>query len=292
MKLEGAITALVTPFSGDRIDEDALRRHVDGQIAAGIDGLVPCGTTGESPTLSPEEQARVIRVVVAEARGRVPVIAGAGSNATSHAVALARAAREAGADALLVVTPYYNKPTQAGMEAHFRAVIEAGKLPTVLYNVPGRTGCDLLPETIARLAAIPEVVAVKEATGNVARAQEILARTGDRVTVLSGDDPTCFPLYAVGARGVISVTSNVVPGLMAEQWDAWRAGQMERAREIHYRLLGLHGALFIEANPIPVKAALHLMGRIGPELRLPLTPMSAANLERLRAALAALGLLP
>jgi 4-hydroxy-tetrahydrodipicolinate synthase len=287
---EGAITALVTPLSGDRIDEDALRRHVDEQIAGGIDGLVPCGTTGESPTLSPEEQARVIRIVVEQARRRVPVIAGAGSNATAHAAALARAAREAGADGLLVVTPYYNRPTQEGLVAHFRAVIDAGRLPTVLYNVPGRTGCDLLPETIARLVAVPEIVAVKEATGSVTRAQDIIARVGDRIAVLSGDDFTCFPLYTVGARGVISVTANVVPALMAEQWDAAKAGDWERARHLHYRLLPLHTALFLEANPIPVKAAMHLVGKLGPEIRLPLTPLAPPNVEKLRAALRAEGL--
>ncbi|HEY3356055.1 MAG TPA: 4-hydroxy-tetrahydrodipicolinate synthase [Polyangia bacterium] len=288
---EGAITALVTPLRGDRVDEEALRRHVEAQIAAGIDGLVPCGTTGESPTLSAEEQARVIRIVVDQARRRVPVIAGAGSNATAHAAALARAAREAGADGLLVVTPYYNKPTQEGLIAHFRAVVDAGRLPTILYNVPGRTGCDLLPDTIARLTAVPEVVAVKEATGSVTRAQDIIARCGDRIAVLSGDDFTCFPLYTVGARGVITVTSNVVPALMAEQWDAAHAGDWERARRLHYRLLPLHTAMFVEANPIPVKAAMHLIGAMSPEIRLPLTPLGGANLEKLRAALVAEGLL-
>jgi 4-hydroxy-tetrahydrodipicolinate synthase len=287
----GAITALVTPFRDGRVDDEALRRHVERQIAGGIDGLVPCGTTGESPTLTADEQRHVIEVVVKQARGRVPIIAGAGSNSTAHAIELARAAREQGADGLLVVTPYYNKPSQEGLVQHFTAVIQAGRLPTILYNVPGRTGCDLLPDTVARLCELSDVVAIKEATGSVVRAQQILARLGDRLVVLSGDDCTCMPLMAVGARGVISVTANVAPARMAAQWDAVAAGDWDRARATHLELLPLHDAMFLEANPIPVKAAMAIMGLIDPEIRLPLTPLSAAAEDRLRGVLRAQGLL-
>ena len=287
----GAITALVTPMRDGRVDDEALRRHVEAQIAAGIDGLVPCGTTGESPTLTADEQRHVIDVVVKQAHGRVPVIAGAGSNSTAHTIELARGAREQGADGLLVVTPYYNKPTQEGLLQHFTAVIQAGRLPTIVYNVPSRTGCDLLPDTVARLCELSDVVAIKEATGSVVRAQQILARLGARLVVLSGDDCTAFPLMAVGARGVISVTANVAPAKVAAQWDAVAAGDWDRARAIHLGLLPLHDAMFLEGNPIPVKAALAIMGLIDPEIRLPLTPLSAAAEDRLRGVLRAQGLL-
>jgi len=287
----GAITALVTPMRGGRVDDEALRRLVDHQIAAGIDGLVAVGTTGEGPTLSEEEHLGVVRVVVQATAGRVPVIAGAGSNATRHAQELARGCKAAGADGLLQVTPYYNKPTQDGLVQHFTAVLKAAPLPTVLYNVPSRTGCDLLPETIARLAELPDIVGVKEATGNPVRAHQILARTEGRLIVLSGDDATALPLFSVGARGVISVTSNVVPGDVAAMWDAWAAGKWDRARELHYKLLPLTDALFLESNPIPVKAALAMLGRIDGEIRPPLYPMSAPAREKLRATLAQLALL-
>jgi 4-hydroxy-tetrahydrodipicolinate synthase len=289
---EGAITALVTPMRQGQVDEEALRRLVAEQIAAGIDGLVPCGTTGESPTLTLEEQGRVIAAVVQEAHGRVPIIAGAGSNSTAHAAELARNAREHGADGLLVVTPYYNKPSPDGLVAHFTTVLREGRLPTVLYNVPGRTGCDLLPETVGRLCELSDVVAIKEATGSVVRAQQLLARFGPRLIVLSGDDCTAFPLMAVGARGVISVTANVVPDRMAALWDAVRAGEWQRARELHFALLPLHDAMFLEANPIPVKAALAMLGRIEPDLRPPLTPLAPAAAATLRGVLHAQGLLP
>ena len=287
---EGAMTALVTPMRDGRVDEKALGELVELQIAGGIDALVPCGTTGESATLDHEEHAQVIRHVVRAAKKRVPVIAGAGSNATSEAIALSRAAHEAGADGLLHITPYYTKPTQEGLYVHFKAIAEAVPLPIVLYNVPGRTGCDLLPETIARLAEVPSIVAVKEATGSVVRAQQIVQRTGERITVLSGEDAINFPLYAVGARGCISVVSNVAPKLVADCWEASAAGDYARARALHYQSLPLADALFLEANPIPAKAALAMMGKIAPELRSPLVPMSAGNRDKLRAALAAAGL--
>jgi 4-hydroxy-tetrahydrodipicolinate synthase len=286
----GVITALVTPFRGDKVDEEALRKLVDEQIAAGVDGLVPTGTTGESPTLSNEEHLRVIEIVVQAANKRVPVIAGTGSNSTKEAIEMSEAAKRVGADGLLLVTPYYNRPGQDHLFRHFKAVIEAVKLPSVLYNVPGRTACDLLPDTIARLAALREVVGVKEATASALRASQIIARVGDKVALLSGDDATAFPLYALGGRGVISVVSNVAPALMSEMWDAAAAGDWNRARELHYRLLPLGEGLFVEANPIPVKAALAMMGRIADEIRPPLYPLAAEHRDKLRGQLKALGL--
>jgi 4-hydroxy-tetrahydrodipicolinate synthase len=285
------MTALVTPMRDGVVDEPALRALVEDQIAAGIDALVPAGTTGEGATLLPEEHARVVAVTVQAARRRVPVIAGTGSNCTREAIELARAAQQAGADGLLQVTPYYNKPTQEGLFRHFEAVARAVPLPTIVYNVPSRTSCDLLPETVARLCEIPEIVGIKEATGSVLRAEQILARTGDRMAVISGDDFTFMPLYAVGARGVISVVSNVAPRDVADLCDAAEAGRWDDARRLQYKLLPLCDALFLETNPIPVKAALALMGRIADEIRPPLLPMSAAPRDKLRAALLAYGLL-
>jgi 4-hydroxy-tetrahydrodipicolinate synthase len=286
----GAMTALVTPMRDGRVDEKALAELVEAQLAGGIDALVPCGTTGESATLNHEEHAAVVRVVVRAAKKRVPVIAGAGSNSTAEAIALSKAAREAGADGLLHITPYYNRPNQEGLYHHFKAIVDAVPLPTILYNVPARTGCDLAVETIARLAELPAIVGVKEATGQVTRTQQIIARLGERLAILSGEDAINFPLYAVGARGCISVVSNVAPRLIADTWDAAAAGDFARARALHYRSLPLAEALFSEPNPIPAKAALALMGRIAPELRLPLVPMSAAGRERLAAVLHAEGL--
>jgi 4-hydroxy-tetrahydrodipicolinate synthase len=291
MNFEGAMTALVTPMRDGGVDYDALTALIDEQIEAGIDGLVAVGTTGESATLSVREHVRVIRHFVTAARGRVPIIAGAGANATSEALELSRASEEAGAEALLHVTPYYNKPTQDGLYRHFRALAESTRLPIILYNVPGRTACDLLPPTVERLAEIDTIVAIKEATGSTVRATQILARCGERITVLSGDDFTSFPLYAVGARGVISVVSNVVPERMAAMWDAVASGDWDRARELHYAIQPLCELLFAEANPIPVKAALALMGKIGPEIRAPLYECSEEVRERLRAQLEAEGLL-
>jgi 4-hydroxy-tetrahydrodipicolinate synthase len=286
----GAMTALVTPMRDGQVDEAALEALVEWQIGEGIDALVAVGTTGESATLTPEEHGKVVRRVVKAARKRVPVIAGAGSNATHEAIALSKDAREAGADALLQVTPYYNRPTQEGLYLHFRAIAEAVPLPIILYNVPARTGCDLLPETIARLADLPSVVGVKEAHGTVQRTQQILARTGDRLVLLSGDDVINYPLYAVGARGCISVVSNVAPRLVADGWDAHAAGDAERARKLHYASLPLAEALFSEASPIPTKTALGMMGRIDPELRLPLHAMSDAPKQKLRAVMQQLGI--
>jgi len=287
----GIITALVTPFRNDAVDETALRALVEDQIKNGIDGLVPVGTTGESPTLNLEEHVRVIKIVVEAARKRVPVIAGTGSNATREAIELSQEARKVGADGLLLVTPYYNRPTQDGLYRHFKAVVDAVPLPTIVYNVPGRTACDLLPETIARLAELAPIVGVKEATGSALRASQILARVGDRLVVLSGDDATAFPLFALGARGCISVVSNVAPAEMSAMWDAAAAGDWKKARELHYKLLPLGEGLFVEPNPTPVKAALAMMGRMADELRAPLYPMSPGHREKLRELLVNLKLL-
>ncbi|HVZ85367.1 MAG TPA: 4-hydroxy-tetrahydrodipicolinate synthase [Polyangia bacterium] len=286
----GVITALVTPLRGDALDEEALRRLIEEQIAGGVDGLVPVGTTGESPTLTNEEHLRVIQITVEAVKKRVPVIAGTGSNSTRETIEMSLAAKKVGADGLLLVTPYYNRPGQEHLYRHFKTVIEAAPLPSVLYNVPGRTGCDLLPETIARLTELREVVAVKEATGSALRASQILARVGDRVALLSGDDATAFPLFALGGRGVISVVSNVAPAQMSAMWDAAAAGDWKKARELHYKLLPLGEGLFVEANPIPVKTALAMMGRIADEIRPPLYPLAAQYRDKLRAQLKELGL--
>ena len=290
----GVITALVTPLRGDALDEEALRRLVDEQIASGIDGLVPVGTTGESPTLTNEEHLRVIQIVVEATKKRVPVIAGTGSNSTRETIEMSAAARKVGADGLLLVTPYYNRPGQEHLYRHFKAVIEAVPLPSVLYNVPGRTACDLLPETIVRLAELPQVVGVKEATGSALRASQVLAQLGsknEQVALLSGDDATAFPLFALGARGVISVVSNVAPKEMSAMWDAAAAGDWKKARELHYRLLPLGEGLFVEANPIPVKTAMAMMGRIADEIRPPLYPLAPQHRDKLRAQLQELGVL-
>jgi len=290
----GVITALVTPLRGDALDEEALRRLVDEQIASGVDGLVPVGTTGESPTLTNEEHLRVIQLVVEATKKRVPVIAGTGSNSTRETIEMSAAARKVGADGLLLVTPYYNRPGQEHLYRHFKAVVEAVPLPSVLYNVPGRTACDLLPETIVRLAELPQVVGVKEATGSALRASQVLAQLGsknEQVALLSGDDATAFPLFALGARGVISVVSNVAPKQMSAMWDAAAAGDWKKARELHYRLLPLGEGLFVEANPIPVKTAMAMMGRIADEIRPPLYPLAPQYREKLRAQLQELGVL-
>ncbi|HXJ23678.1 MAG TPA: 4-hydroxy-tetrahydrodipicolinate synthase [Polyangia bacterium] len=287
----GVITALVTPFRGDAVDEEALRRLVEEQIAAGVDGLVPVGTTGESPTVTVEEHIRVIEIVVQAAKKRVPVVAGTGSNSTRETIEMSAAARKVGADGLLLVTPYYNRPGQEHLYRHFKAVVEAVPLPAILYNVPTRTASDLLPDTFARLAELPQVVGIKEATGSITRAAQVLARVGDRVAVLSGDDAVTVPLFAIGGKGVISVLSNVAPAPMAQMWDAAAAGDWKKARELYFRLLPLAEGLFVEANPIPVKAALAMMGRIADEIRPPLYPLAPQYHEKLRAQLREIGLL-
>ena len=289
---EGSIVALATPFRGGAFDEEGYRGLIRHQLENGTEGLVPIGTTGEAVTMSAEERTRAVKIAVEMARGKVPVIAGAGSNNTQETIESVRRVREAGADAALVVTPYYNKPTQNGLYEHFRAVGKAHPgFPIVAYNVPGGTGVDLLPETCLRLCDIPELVALKEATGSMSRAIDIVEKCSGRLTLLSGDDFTILPFIACGGKGVISVSANVAPRLVSDLVKAARAGQLAKAGELQVRLNGLHRLLFIESNPIPVKWALHLMKKFGPEIRLPLTPMSEANAAKLKDELRKLGLL-
>ena len=292
MAIEGCYTALVTPFRDGHVDFETLAHLVDWQIDEGVDGIVSVGTTGESATLSVEEHVAVIAATVKAARGRVPVIAGAGANSTSEALELTRASEEAGADALLHVTPYYNRPSQEGLYQHFAAVARASHLPIVLYNVPTRTGCDLLTDTVVRLAALDNVVAIKDATGSLVRGSELVAAVGASMAVLSGDDGTAFPLYACGGRGVISVVSNVAPRAMSDMWDAAREGDWARARARHFELRVLNQLLFVEPSPAPTKAALALMGRATAEVRLPLVHASARMVDMLRDELVRHGLLP
>jgi 4-hydroxy-tetrahydrodipicolinate synthase len=288
---EGTSTALVTPFCDGEIDETALRELVEFQIGSGIDALVPCGSTGESATMSHAEHHRVVEIVVSQARGRVPVLAGTGSNNTREAIELTGHAKAAGADGALLISPYYNKPTQEGIVAHFTAIARETDFPLVVYNIPGRTASNLLPATLARLADVEQIVGVKEACGDLGQISEVIARCPDDFAVLSGDDALTLPLLAVGGAGVISTSANVAPAEMAELVTAARGGDFARARAIHYRLLPLFDALFCETNPIPLKAALAAMGRIGDEIRLPLTEITQPNRERLKVVLKELGLL-
>ena len=272
---KGSIPALVTPMRDDgRIDFDAWDTLLDFHLREGTDGVVVGGTTGESPVLDRAELAELVRRARQRVAGRIPVIAGSGTNGTTKSIALSRAAEAAGADALLVVTPYYNKPTQEGLFRHFTAIADAVGIPLILYNVPGRTGCDMLAETVARLSHHPRIVGVKEATGDVARGEAVVRQSRPGFLLLSGDDPTAADLIRVGARGVISVTANVAARAMHELCAAGLAGRHDEARAINERLMPLHKALFVESNPIPVKWAVSRLGLIGPGIRLPLTPLS------------------
>jgi len=288
---KGAFTALVTPFSGGQIDVQALRDHVDFQIEKGIDGLVPCGTTGEASTLSHDEHIEVVRITVEQTAGRVPVIAGSGSNSTAEALELTRRVKEVGADACLMITPYYNKPTQEGLFQHFSTVADKVDIPIVLYNVPGRTGINMLPETVARLASIPNIIGLKDATADLKQASYTRQLTPEDFVILSGEDALVYPLMAVGGSGVICVTSNILPGEMAQLCRRFLTGDFSGAAELHHRLLPMCDALFVETNPIPVKAALSMMGHIENELRLPLVPVSEKGAEKVRAALRQFGLI-
>ncbi len=288
MQFQGVYTAIVTPFSHNEVDYPRLRKLVDAQIAGGVAGIVPVGTTGESPTLSCSEHLRVIETVIEHARRRCQVVAGTGANSTHEAIELTRAAKELGADATLQVTPYYNKPTQEGIYRHFSAVADVG-LPVMLYNVPGRSGVAIAESTVARLAAHPMVQAVKEAAGSAERVSAIHALCD--ITVLSGDDALTLPMMAVGATGVVSVASNIIPREMAEMVAAFAAGDVKKAMEIHNRFYPLFRDQFIETNPIPIKAALAMTGWIEEEYRLPLCELGAANREKLTASLRACGLL-
>jgi 4-hydroxy-tetrahydrodipicolinate synthase len=288
---KGSIVAIITPFKDNKVDEECYRELIEFQIEAGTSAIVPCGTTGESATLTMQEHCRVIDIAVEAVNKRVPVIAGTGGNSTREAIELTEHAKKAGADATLQVTPYYNKPTQEGLYQHFKAIAEAAPLPQVLYNVPGRTSVNMLPETVARLAELPEVVAIKEASGDLVQMAEIVRLVGDKVTLLSGDDNVILPVLGIGGKGVISVVANIVPRDTADVIEAWEDGNFERSKELFYRLFPLCQAMFYETNPIPVKTSLALMGKITEEMRLPLVPMSRANRERLQKALKEYGLI-
>lgn len=289
--LTGSLVALVTPMTAaGELDLDALRRLIDWHVAEGSDALVIVGTTGESPTVSFEEHCLLIRTAVEHAAGRIAIVAGTGANSTAEAIELTRCAKAAGAAAGLSVAPYYNKPTQEGLYRHFRAIAEAVDLPMILYNVPGRTASDIANDTALRLAQIPGVIGIKDATGNLERGADLIRRAPAGFAIYSGDDATALALMLLGGHGVISVTANVAPGLMHAMCQAALAGDLARAREIHFRLLPLHQKLFVEANPIPVKWALARMGRIGPGIRLPLTPLSEAQQPIVLGALAEAGI--
>ncbi|HXH01910.1 MAG TPA: 4-hydroxy-tetrahydrodipicolinate synthase [Candidatus Competibacteraceae bacterium] len=288
----GSMVALVTPMRADgSLDFEALARLVEFHLENGTDAIVAVGTTGESATLSFEEHRTVVRRVVELAGGRVPVIAGTGANATAEAIELTRWAMEDGADACLLVTPYYNKPTQEGLYRHFKLIAESVPIPQILYNVPGRTACDLLPETVERLSHIPNIIGIKEASGKLERAREVMARCGDRLDLYSGDDPIAAEVILSGGKGVISVTANVAPKAMHELCAAALKGDRSEAERIDAGLAELHKALFLESNPIPVKWALHEMGLIDTGIRLPLVPLSEEHRPTLRAALARAGIL-
>ncbi|MBA2443680.1 MAG: 4-hydroxy-tetrahydrodipicolinate synthase [Rubrobacter sp.] len=278
----GALTALITPFRNGEVDVEALENLVEFQVRQGIHGLVPCGTTGETPTLSEKEDRVVIETTVRVAGGRVPVVAGTGSNSTEMAIKYTRMAEEAGADGSLQVVPYYNKPTQEGLYRHFAAIAESTDLPLVLYNIPGRTGVAISAETTARLAEIPNVVGTKEATHSMDVTSDIRRLCGQEFSILAGDDPLALPIMALGGNGVISVSGNIAPGAMSDLMDALREGDWDRGRSLHYEMLPLFRALFVETNPIPVKTAASLIGLCSDEMRLPLSPMEGENLRRLQ----------
>lgn len=282
---KGSIVAIVTPFKKGKVDEKALGDLIDWHIKQGTNAIVPCGTTGESATLDYKEHDRVIEFTVKAVNRRVPVIAGTGANATDETIMITKHAKKSGADGALLVSPYYNKPTQEGLYRHYKAVADAVKIPIVLYNVPGRTAVNMLPSTVARLAEVKNIVALKEATGDMKQASEIIRLCGDRITLLSGDDFTTLPLLALGGKGTISVTANVMPKLLSQMCALWEQGKFEEARKIHFQLEPLNAAMFIETNPIPVKTALAMMGKIKEEFRLPLCEMAPGNKEKLRSVL-------
>jgi 4-hydroxy-tetrahydrodipicolinate synthase len=288
---QGSLVALVTPFRDGRVDEATLKQLVEFQIRGGTDAIVPCGTTGESPTLDHAEHNRVVDVVVEAVGKRIPVVAGTGSNSTAEAISMTRHAKEAGADAALIVLPYYNKPTQKGLIEHCRKIADTVDLPLILYNIPGRTGVNMTPETLAQLADHPNIVGMKEATGNLEQMTQDIVLCGEKLSFLSGDDTLTLPLMSVGGKGVISVVANIVPKDVAELTHAFLNGDWKRARELHLKLFPLCQAMFYETNPIPVKTALVMMGKIREEFRLPMCPMTDANRKKLEAALRSYGLL-
>lgn len=279
---EGSIVAIVTPFKNGRVDEKALNDLIEWHMSEGTDAIVPCGTTGESSTLDYDEHYRVIEITVNVVKGRAPVIAGTGANSTDETVMMTEKAKKLGADGALLVTPYYNKPTQEGLYRHYKKVAEEVDIPIVLYNVPGRTGINMLPQTVARLAEIKNIVGIKEATGDMKQVSEIIHLCGDKITVISGDDFTTLTLLALGGKGAISVSANVAPRDASDMFRAWEKGNIEEARRLHFRLEPLNRAMFIETNPLPAKTALSMMGKIQEEFRLPLCAMSDANKEKLK----------
>jgi 4-hydroxy-tetrahydrodipicolinate synthase len=283
---KGSLIPIVTPFKEGKIDEEGFRDLIEFHITNGTDAIVPCGTTGESATLTHEEHEQLIDLSIEAANHRVPVIAGTGSNSTAEAIKLTTYAKKTGADGALLITPYYNKPTQEGLYNHYKAIAEETDLPLILYNVPSRTGVNMLPETVARLSEMPTIVGIKEATGSLRQICDIIHLCGEKCSVFSGDDFTNYPILAVGGKGVISVTANIMPDKIAAMYDAFESGNFDKSRELHYQLLELHNSLFLETNPIPVKTALSLMGKISPEMRPPLSPMSPGNLEKLKKVMA------
>ena len=288
---EGSFVALVTPFKDDEsLDEAKLKELIEFQIDGGIHGIVPCGTTGESPSLSEEEHDRVIEITVETVNGRVPIIAGTGSNSTARTLRATEHAKAAGADAALIVTPYYNKPNQQGLYAHYMKIADSVDIPIIIYNVPPRCGTDILSDTVAQLADHPNIVGLKEATGELKRSSELVSMCPDDFVVLSGDDINTLPILSVGGKGVISVVANVDPADIAETCNAFKAGNIELARKLHYKTMPLAVDLFIETNPIPAKTALMLMGKLNGKLRLPLAPLTPANQETLRQTLIDAGL--
>lgn len=290
--IKGAITALVTPFKGGEIDEEKYREHIEWQIEKGIHGVVPCGTTGESATMTHEEHKRVVKICVEQVKGRVPVIAGTGSNNTKEAIELTSFAKSVGADAALIITPYYNKPTPQGLVKHYKTIAENAPMPIIVYNVPGRTGTNLLPETLYEIKKnVPEVIGVKEASGNIRQASDILELCGEDFIVLSGDDFITYPMMCLGGKGAISVVSNIVPDRLANMCNAFFNGDFDTAKKIHYELQPLNRAMFFETNPIPVKTSLHLMGRMELELRLPLCEMKPENRAKLEKVLKDAGII-
>jgi 4-hydroxy-tetrahydrodipicolinate synthase len=287
----GSIVAIVTPFSKGKVDEKDLAELIEFHIAQGTNGIVPCGTTGESATLTPEEHERVVSVTVEVVNRRIPVIAGTGSNSTDEAIIFTKHAQAAGADAALLITPYYNKPPQEGLYRHFAAVAKAVDLPQILYNIPGRTSINMSPATVGRLSEIPNIIGIKEGSGSLQHVSEIIQRSRPDFIVLSGDDPLTLPTIALGGKGVITVTANVAPTDMAIMVKTALEGNFEKARLLHYKLAPLFGALFLETNPIPVKAALAMMGKMSEEVRLPLTPLAVEFRPQLQEALHLAGVL-
>jgi len=291
-QFKGAFVAIVTPFTDGKIDEKELIDLIEFQIAGGTHGIVPCGTTGESATMSHMQHHRVVELTIKTVNGRVPVVAGTGSNSTAETIALTRHAKEAGADGALVITPYYNKPSQEGLFRHFKTVAEAVDIPMILYNVPSRTGVNMLPETVARCAEIANIVGIKEATGDLNQISEVIRLCPDDFIVMSGDDFTALATVAIGGKGVISVTSNVAPADMAGLMEAALAGDLAKARPIHYKLFPLIQAMFIDTNPVPAKTTLALMGKIkGANPRMPICEMSEATLASLKKVIKAYGLI-